>query len=254
MSGRMQKAARPLALWAMGLRGTFLMLSLGLHGLAFAAFLPHASNEEAPVDSLELSIAPPQGETLVEEKDAVDSTAQSETVASVQKSVTPPPDPQEVVEAAKVDDPDAEVMTAAVTPPDLPPPPQEQPQTPPEPVHEVTLAAPNAQQVNATEETFARHAVGVETGLRTGGGTTRAAYAAAVKKEIARNKKRPTAQGAGAVSVSFVIGPAGEAESISVVKSVNPALDETARSIIAAVHLPPPPGGKFLGTIAIKFE
>ena len=47
----------------------------------------------APIEGLELSLAPPQGEALVEEKDAVDSAAQTETVAAVQKVETPPPPP-----------------------------------------------------------------------------------------------------------------------------------------------------------------
>ena len=119
---------------------------------------------------------------------------------------------------------------------------------------EETQAAPASQQTNAAEETFARRAVGVENGLRVGGGTTRAAYAAAVKKEIAKNKKRPDGEDHGTVAVSFVIGANGDAENVTIVKPASPRLDNTARNIVAAVRLPPPPGGKFQGVIAIKFE
>ena len=75
-----------------------------------------------------------------------------------------------------------------------------------------------------------------------------------MKKEIAKNKRRPPGDWRGAVSLSFVIGPNGRAERIEVAKSVNPALDEAARSIIASVQLPPPPGGTFPAAITIKFE
>ena len=131
------------------------------------------------------------------------------------------------------------------------PPPVEQK---PEPVVEKVEAAPPAQATSAADETFARRDVGVENGLRIGGGVTRAAYAAAVKKEITKNRRRPTGADRGTVSVSFVIGPTGSVENVKVVKAAAPMLDETARSIVAAIHLPPPPGGTFSGTIAIKFE
>ena len=244
--------------WTYALRTVFVAASIGLHGLAFAAFLPQARDQDAPIEGLELSLAPPEGETIAEEKDAVDSSAQTETVASIpQVEPTPPPPPvvQEQVEAAKVDDAEAEVMEAAVKPPEQPPvvdpPPVEQK---PEPVIEKVEAAPPAQATSAADETFARRDVGVENGLRQGGGVTRAAYAAAVKKEITKNRRRPNGMDRGTVSVSFVIGPNGSVEVVKVVKPTVPTLDETARSIVASIHLPPPPGGTFAGTIAIKFE
>ena len=238
----------------MVLRGVFLVASIGLHGLAFASLLPRVDDQEAPVDGLELSIAPPQGEALVEEKDAVDSAAQAEAVAAVQKVETPPPDAPDLAEAAKVEDAQAQVMMAAVKEPDLQPRP-DAPEAPQEPVQEQPpQPSANAQQTAAAEETFAQRAVGVESGLRSGGGVTKAAYAAAVKKEIAKNKRRPAGETRGTVSLTFVIGPTGRAERIEVSKSANPALDDAARSIIAAVQLPPPPGGIFPAEIAIKFE
>ena len=237
------------------LRSLFLVASVGLHGLAFASLLPRVNDQEAPIEGLEVSLAPPEGEALVEEKEAVDSAAQTETVAAVQKVQTPPPDAPDLAEAAKVVDEEAPVMAAAVKEPEPEPKPVlEVVETPPEPVQEQPQLSASAQQTAAAEETFAHRAVGVQNGLRTGGGVTRAAYAAAVKKEIAKNKRRPPGDWRGAVSLSFVIGPSGRAERIEVAKSVNPALDEAARSIIAAVQLPPPPGGSFPAAITIKFE
>jgi TonB family protein len=239
---------------ALLLRSLFVVASVGLHGLAFASLLPRVNDQEAPIEGLELSLAPPQGEALAEEKDAVDSAAQTETVAAVQKIETPPPpEAPDLAEAAKVVDEEAPVMAAAVKEPE-PQPVLEVVETPPEPVQEQPQVSASAQQTAAAEETFAKRAVGVENGLRTGGGVTRAAYAAAVKKEIAKNKRRPPGDWRGAVSLSFVIGPNGRAERIEVAKSVNPALDEAARSIIASVQLPPPPGGTFPAAITIKFE
>lgn len=238
------------------LRVAFLLLSIGLHGLAFAALLPRSTEQEAPVDGLELSLAPPEGETLAEEKDVVDSAAQTESVASVPKVEPPPPETQEIVEAAKVEVEEAPLMEAALKepPPELKPSAEPPPQTPPETPKEETQVQASTQQTAAAEETFAQRTVGVENGLHSGGGVTRAAYAAAVKKEIAKNKRRPDGERRGSVSLSFVIGPSGRAERIDIVKSVDPMLDEAARKIVAAVQLPPPPGGMFPATISIKFE
>ena len=246
-----------LALWMnAGLRVAFLGLSIGLHGLAFAGLLPRPTDREAPIDGLELSLVSPEGETLAEEKDAVDSAAQAESVAATREvERQPPPETPELVETAKVEVEEAPAMEALVkeAPPETrqvaEPPPQQTPEPPQE-----TPVQVETQQAAAAEETFARRSVGVENGLRTGGGVTHAAYAAAVKKEIAKNKRRPEGGRRGSVALSFLIGPSGRAERIDVVKSVDPVLDEAARKIIAAVQLPPPPGGMFPATISIKFE
>ncbi len=244
---------RTAQIWHPGIRSTMLVASLALHGLAFAAFIPATENQEAPIDSLDLSLAPPQGEAMVEEKDAVDSSAQAEAAAAVEKTTPPVAQDDALQEAAKIIEPEADVMSAALL--SEPPPPE--PAIVDKPVEtkleeRSATAVSNASQ--ATEEAFAARAVGVENGLRTGGGATRAAYAAAVKKEIARKKRRPDGDAHGVVSISFVIGPNGAPATIKVEQQAHPALADAARSIIASVQLPPPPGGTFAGTIAIKFE
>ncbi len=239
------------------LRVVFLGMSVGLHGLALAALLPRPVDENAPIEGLELSLAPPEGEALVEERDLVDSSAQNESVAATPKvEPLPPPETPVILEAAKVEVEEAPVMEAAVKepPPEFKPIPETPPETPPELPKEETQVQANTQQTAAAEETFAHRAVGVENGVRSGGGVTQAAYAAAVKKEIAKNKRRPNGEQRGSVSLSFIIGPNGRAERIDIVKSVDPTLDEAARKIVAAVQLPPPPGGMFPATISIKFE
>lgn len=237
-----------------GLRGLVFIFSLTLHGLAYSAFLPSQRiDENAPIEGLELSIAPPQGESAADEPHEVDSRAQAEAAASIPQSEPPTAPVQESVEAAKVENNDADVMEAATTldPSRIPPPPEQKPEKPEIEKVETVSAT---QAANAAEETFARRDLGVENGVQQSGGVTRAAYAAAVKKAIAKNRRRPHGDERGTVSISFLIGPSGTAEQIEVVKSAGSSLNETARSIVAALRLPPPPDRTFSGTIAIKFE
>ncbi|MCL2714293.1 MAG: energy transducer TonB [Alphaproteobacteria bacterium] len=56
------------------------------------------------------------------------------------------------------------------------------------------------------------------------------------------------------MSISFRIGPSDSPEQIEVAKPSHPILNETARRIVAAIRLPPPPDPTFSATIAIKFE
>jgi periplasmic protein TonB len=240
------------------LRPLAFLCSVGVHGYAVVAIAQSPPQPEAiPVESLEITLAPPEGEAMAEEEQREDSVAQQESVASVAQPEPPPPPPEpDALEKVKVEDAEAEALQA-VTKPVEPPPPEEKPEEikEPEPVAEVKPeAAPQPVTAAAAEESFATRAIGVENGLRHGGGMTRAAYAAVVKKQIAKNRKRPTAQGRGVVSISFSIGREGKVDRTTIVRSVNAALDETARSIIASIHLPPPPDGAFQATIAIKFE
>ena len=142
-------------------------------------------------------------------------------------------------------------------PPEEPPPPErkEEPAKEPEPVKEVKPEVEaQAQTVTAAEETFASRDVGVVNGLKRGGGMTRAAYAAAVKKQIDKNRRRPVSQGHGVVGVNFLIGPAGKVDRTTIIRSLSPALDETARSIVASIRVPPPPDGRFEATVRIEFR
>ena len=236
-----------------------ILLSIGLHGGAVLAVVngPAQTQEDAPSDSLELSMAPPEGETLVEEEKSVDSVAQEETVASIKTPEPPPPPEPEAIEPVKIVAPDAETIEAAIKPPEELPPEEPKPEPPVEQIVTLPLkqeTEAQAQTVNAAEESFASREVGVENGIKRGGGMTRAAYAAAVKKQIAKNRKRPTGQGHGVVSIAFTIGPQGHVDRLDVVKSVNSAIDQTARQIVASIKLPPPPDGSFQATIKINFE
>jgi periplasmic protein TonB len=85
------------------------------------------------------------------------------------------------------------------------------------------------------------------------------AYGALVSAEVNRRKfYPPDARGtnaAGNVGVVFTIGPAGTVTSHSITRSSgNAAIDAAVHSMMAAVQLPVPPGGQFLGSIVIKFS
>jgi protein TonB len=237
-------------------RTLFVLASLGLHGIVISHFMPRINDQEAPIEGLELSIAPPQGEALFEEKNDIDSSAQAENFPQIQKNLTSQSqDIESLAEASKVLNDEAPIMTSLVNEhkhevqPDI-----NIDQSLPETDSIKQQSNLIAQQTVASEETFSHHTIGVENGITSEGGVTRAAYASAVKKEIAKNRRRPNGDWHGNIILSFVIGPNGRSESISIVKSVNPTLDEVARSIINSIQLPPPPGGNFPATITIKFE
>jgi TonB family protein len=55
--------------------------------------------------------------------------------------------------------------------------------------------------------------------------------------------------------VVFTIGPTGTVISHVITRSSgNAAIDTAVHTMMAAVHLPVPPGGQFLGSIVIKFN
>jgi periplasmic protein TonB len=100
---------------------------------------------------------------------------------------------------------------------------------------------------------------GVETGVGDAPRMSLSAYGALVSAEINRHKfYPPEARGTGAVGnvgVVFTIGPAGTVISHSITRSSgNAAIDAAVHTMMAAVQLPIPPGGQFLGSIVIKFS
>ncbi len=77
--------------------------------------------------------------------------------------------------------------------------------------------------------------------------------------EIGRHKVYPEAareRGAtGAVGVRFTVGPNGRIVSHAVTRSSGDAeLDAAVGAMMAAVEAPPPPGGRFVGDIFIRFD
>ncbi len=237
------------------LRPVAIIVSIALHGSALLAAARPADVDDTPLEAIEIGIAPPMGETLIEEAETADSIAQNETVASLKAIEKPMPVEEQIVEPAKILAPDTETYEVPVKQAEMPPEKHDEPPKESDPLAQIAPAATQQEMtVAATEESFARKEVGVENGLKKGGGMTKAAYAAAVKKQIAKNKKRAVGSEHGAVSISFVIGPQGLPEHVAIPKSSNHRLDETARDIITSIRLPPPPNGQFMAAVEIKFE
>lgn len=97
------------------------------------------------------------------------------------------------------------------------------------------------------------------TSTASSGAISSAAYGALVAAELNRHKRYPEAaraQGAqGVVVVSFVIGPSGRVASHTIARSSGVAvLDSAVSQMMAAVHLPPPPGGSFRATAPVRFN
>jgi protein TonB len=171
---------------------------------------------------------------------------------------------------------------------DAPPLPVEQPKTPPVEKPDATVTKPaevtkeiEVQQASsraalqaetrADAEMHARQQAsltqlgapairaGVENGTGDAPRMSLSAYGALVSAEVNRHKfYPPDARGtnaSGNVGVVFTVGPAGTVTSHSISRSSgNAAIDAAVHTMMAAVQLPVPPGGSFLGSIIIKFN
>jgi len=61
--------------------------------------------------------------------------------------------------------------------------------------------------------------------------------------EIARRTPQETTAGAGEVRASFIVGPKGRIDKITIDKTTSPAHAEIVKKILGEVQVPPPPGG-----------
>lgn len=91
------------------------------------------------------------------------------------------------------------------------------------------------------------------------GAVSSAAYGALVAAELNRRKRYPeTARAAaaqGVVMVSFVVGSSGRVASHAITRSSgHAALDGAVSQMMAAVQLPPPPGGTFRASAPVRFN
>jgi outer membrane biosynthesis protein TonB len=80
------------------------------------------------------------------------------------------------------------------------------------------------------------------------------AYLRALAAEIRKHTPRTSDQHSGSVTVAFTIGAAGRVVSHSVKQSSDPALVGVADQILASIHTPPPPGGKFSAVQEFNFH
>ncbi len=71
------------------------------------------------------------------------------------------------------------------------------------------------------------------------------AYMQALAAEIRRHTPKTSEVQAGSLTVAFTIGASGRVVSHSIKHASDPALSAVAAKILASIHTPPPPGGKF---------
>jgi len=215
-----------------------LILSISLHLLVIVPFVFGATlPQQEIVYAINIGIAPAEGDTL--DEDMSEESAAQDAVAAAVKLQADTPDPIDPIEAVKTVDDSAEAMEAKK---------KEEKK-----IEEQQKSEVDQKEQAASDDAFKKH-MGVENGVKENAGMTSAEYASLVKKEIERKRKRPEKSMFGVVNVAFCINKEGRAEAISIVKSTKHELETTARMIIAAIEVPPPPGGSFTGTIAIKFE
>jgi len=215
-----------------------LILSILLHILVIVPFVFGATPpQQEIVYAINIGIAPAEGDTLDEDM-TEESTAQ-EAVAAAVKLQADTPNPIDPMEAVKTVDETAESMEAK----------KEEEKK----LEEQQKSEVDQKEQAAAEDAFKKH-MGIENGVKVNAGMTSAEYASIVKKEIEKKRRRPVKALFGVVNVAFCINKEGKAEAITIVKSTKTELETTARMIIAAIEVPPPPGGSFTGTIAIKFE
>jgi protein TonB len=91
------------------------------------------------------------------------------------------------------------------------------------------------------------------------GGEAGATYRSIVAAELNRRKFYPPAARAsgveGVVTVTFTVGASGHVTGHAITRSSGqPALDQAVHQMMAAISLPPPPGGVFRATVPIRFD
>ena len=234
----------------------------------------------SPVESIELSLAPPQGDLNPDTPDAApDSMAQAEVPPDARPpdpnpdpeppppDVTEPPPPDEppppreetppVVEPTPVEPPPpvaaetpkVEAPDAVVIPPAPKPPPPK-----PRVVKRVEKPKPEIKKIAKPRAPAPSSAASARAGVRTeeAGAASRASYSAKVNAAIRAHFSTPPA--AGATVVSFVVGASGGMTSASIARSSGDgALDAFALRVVRSAHPGPPPGGgSFFGQITIR--
>jgi protein TonB len=85
-----------------------------------------------------------------------------------------------------------------------------------------------------------------------------ASYRLLVIAELSRHKQYPPAALSagvqGTVVVSFTIGPSGRVVAHTIARSSgSSALDSAVNRMMAAISLPPPPGGSYRATAPVQF-
>lgn len=198
-------------------------------------------------------------------------TDAAQAAAPTEPPPTEPPPEVEAVEPEPQPEPPAEPPPPEPPPEPqpvepLPPPPEPRPEPPrkPDVVRERRPREPPRRKTpRSSERAEASVAAEARAAARAEAGEARraaaASYASLVAGEIRRHRHYPAAAReanvTGVVVVAFTIGPTGTVVSHSIVRSSGHAvLDGAVRSMMAAVHLPPPPDGSFRSSIPVRFE
>ncbi len=79
-------------------------------------------------------------------------------------------------------------------------------------------------------------------------------YLGLLYSEISRHTPEDNPSGPGEVTASFVVGPSGKVEKITIDKTTSPAHAEIVKKILSQVVTPPPPGGSMDVGQTFKFR
>ncbi|MCW2318235.1 protein TonB [Rhodoblastus acidophilus] len=245
------------------LRPTALALILAAHAAALITLKP--TLDSAPqLDSLEVGLVP-----------LGDSEADQKRLEEIKPAETPEPPPPPDPPAADLTPPPPETVA-----PEAPPPPVAKPDDRPSPAELRRIerrkreaeekrerareearreAREQARERREAQEARQEARRGAAQGAARASGMSVAAYGGLVVAELNRHKFFPAAAReagvTGAVGVAFTIGASGRVVSGSITRSSgNAALDGAARAILAAIHTPPPPGGRFSTMTSIRFN
>ncbi len=231
----------------------------------------HVITAEAIVEEAAAAPGPEAAAPVPPAETAEASTKQPETAEPPPTSepIAPPPEPAPIEATEPAPKKPAEVMPPKPEPRRPVEPRPRKPKKPREPAVAATRP-PRVERAEAPPSAVATGSAGTSEGKAANGrgrteaaaapsGSVLAAYAALVASEIERHKYYPPAAReaglSGTVSVAFTIGPSGTVVSHAVTRSSGaPALDAVVPSMMAATRVPPPPGGRFRGTIAVRFS
>jgi protein TonB len=259
--------ASTLSSAAPGLSLQLRLLPMGVSGVAHAALIA-ALIAASPLPRLPLAA----GESVIEVSivDEPEAGGAAPVEAAIETPPVPPtiPDLAPVVEPAMpVEPPQPEVIEAAPPPPPAVVPPMPViSKAPPKPTP-VVRAAPRSERKAAPPAARSAQATGTAGGAGTaeraarGGGrpgnaASGAAYAGRVRAIL---QGRAHALGIedleGSVGVTFVIGASGRMESHAITRSSGSgSVDRLIRGMLASASFPPPPGGRFAGSVTIRIQ
>ena len=244
------------------LRPVAIGAAVALHASALLYVTIPRPTLPTPIDSIEISISPPQGEAVP------DNSAEMAPDSVAQPEVQPDPDPK----------PEVEQPTPTPPPPVIAaePPKREAPEAPtikqrPKPIERekptvdhrkiaeerqrrerlLREAERHVEARRAAAQSARRARAGVDSGSRQNA-MSAAAYGGMVRAEIQRHKVDP-GEG-GSVGVAFSIGSSGGVSSAYVVRSSgNGRVDSAGLRAVRSAHPGPPPGGHFSGSTTIHF-